>query len=90
MPGLPAIGVVYLAIKLIVKAIKLIILKMVVGPIEAVLKLLLRELMTTEADLMGPMEPLVAIELQLEGQEHSLEELVFAMLIELVVKLVTM
>ena len=87
MPGLPAIGVVYLAIKLIVKAIKLIILKMVVGPIEAVLKVLLRQLMTTEADLM---EPLAAIELQLEGQEHSLEELVLAMLIELVVKLVTM
>jgi len=81
--GLPAIGVVYLAIKLIV-------LKMVVGPIEAVLKVLLRELMTTEADLIGPMEPLVAIELQLERQEHSLEELVSAMLIELVVKLVTM
>ena len=80
MPGLPAIGVVYLAIKLIVKAIKLIILKMVVGPIEAVLKVLLRQLMTTEADLM---EPLAAIELQLE-------ELAFVMLIELVVKLVTM
>lgn len=80
----------YLAIKLIVKAIKLIILKMVVGPIEAVLKVLLRQLMTTEAELQGPMEPLAAIELQLERQEHYLEQLAFVMLIELVVKLVTM